>query len=288
MMKNIKEALLIFATVALVLLSIGIFSLKEKQKALKIEATSRLDAFRLSLSSLLDDVKDKERLKGKLEKRLDETSRESVALEVQLSQIKKISDESKEQLAVVKKDISTSRGRRKDLLVEKQQLLDKISSAESAILELEDRVDTLKQTTSALERHLRKMIRVSGIKKEETAPTEISEAKIEPEPVVGKTGPAVAEASTAAGVDALPADAGSPYLGGEVLVVNREFNFIVVSLGKRDGLEQGDCLAVYDGNKLLGEVFVETVRENISAASGGKNFDAYRIKAGNKVSRKGV
>ena len=60
-----------------------------------------------------------------------------------------------------------------------------------------------------------------------------------------------------------------------------EFNDTFVQIV--DGLEEGDSLNVYDGDKLLGKVFVETVRKNISAASGGKDLDSYRIRPGNKV-----
>lgn len=56
-------------------------------------------------------------------------------------------------------------------------------------------------------------------------------------------------------------------LKGKVLVVNREFEFIVVNLGSKDNLEMGAVLAVYRENNLIGRAKVEKVYENMSAAT---------------------
>ena len=270
MFKNIRDTLLVLITVVAVFLSIGFFSAKQKEKTKKDEAAINLDAFRITLTKLEDDVKDKEKLKSQLDKKLEELIRESQTLEVQISQIQKICDESEAQLATVENDIAMSRGKIKELLGEKEELAERVSKTQKELADLENRLAALTQATNALQRHRDNMKRVSGIKTappHQQRPAQPQEAVVPPEP------PWVVEAPI------LEKDS----LEGEVLVVNREFNFIVISLGKQSGLKEGDRLYVYDGEKSLGEVYVETVRENISAASGGKNLDAYRIKAGNKV-----
>ncbi|UCH11854.1 MAG: hypothetical protein JSW18_03235 [Candidatus Omnitrophota bacterium] len=279
MTKNTKETLLVVTAVILVILSIGLFISKEGQKGLKKEAAVGLNILRTSLNRLQDDFKDKEKLKNQFEKRLDELSRESASLEVQIIQIEKIYDKSEQQLAAIEKDMISSQQEIKDLLGQKKELTEKISSASSEVFDLENRLAILKQTTTALERHLKRMMRISGIKsegKERLPQKAISMAGTEIEP-------AATEATSPTVSLPLISSSKTTPLKGEVLVVNREFNFIVISLGKRNGLKEGDRLKVYDNHRLLGEVSVETVRENISAASGGKDLDAYRLRPGNKV-----
>lgn len=278
MIKNIIKALLIPIAIVLICLSIGFFIAKEKEKTKKEDATAGLNVLRISLIKLQGDFNDKEKLKNQYKKRLNELFRESASLEVQISQIKKIYDESEQQLAAVEKAISTSQDGIKKLLFEKKELRDKISLAETEIKKVENRLSILKQTTKALERHHKRMMRISKIK---TAP--ISETKKTSE--IASISPEIPAEITAE----IPSETSPVYyterasIEGEVLVVNREFNFIVISLGKQDDLKEGDRLSVYDGDKLLGQVYIETVRENISAATGGKDLDAYRMRAGNKV-----
>ncbi|GEM_PF-6843147 len=271
MFKHIRDTLLVLLTVVAVVLSIGYFNAKENEKAKKQQATSTLEALRIKLSALEDNTKDREKAKGEHETKLDSLVKEAAALEVQITQIQKICDESQAQLSTVESDIYSSQRKIKILLQEKQDLTEKISQAQTEIIELERRLDALLQVTDALERHKNKLMRISGIKAkspEQQAPS--AEAPAAAEPIIVPTPPPMPEET-------------KKYLNGEVLVANREFNFVVVSIGKQTGIKEGDRLYVYDGERCLGEIYVETVRENISAASGGKELDAYRIKAGNKV-----
>lgn len=56
-------------------------------------------------------------------------------------------------------------------------------------------------------------------------------------------------------------------LRGEVLIVNDEFNFLMIDLGKKDGLSAGTILGVYQDKKLLGKIRTEEVYTNISEAT---------------------
>ncbi len=70
---------------------------------------------------------------------------------------------------------------------------------------------------------------------------------------------------------------------GEVLTINREFSFLVISLGKRDGIKEGMVFNVKRDNRKLGEIRVETVRENISAAALIDKHVISSIRAGDEV-----
>lgn len=53
---------------------------------------------------------------------------------------------------------------------------------------------------------------------------------------------------------------------GEIISVDRETNFIIVSLGEEDGVKKDGVLAIYRGEQHLGDVKVSRVLPNMSAA----------------------
>jgi hypothetical protein len=65
-----------------------------------------------------------------------------------------------------------------------------------------------------------------------------------------------------------PATAPGPQsLAGKVLVVNREFNFVVINLGSKDGVKAGSRFAVLQGDRQVGTVEVERLYDNLCAAN---------------------
>ncbi len=73
----------------------------------------------------------------------------------------------------------------------------------------------------------------------------------------------------------------TPY--GEILTINREFAFIVISLGKRDGITKGMVFNIQRDNRNIGQIRVETARENISAAALTDKDTLSEIRAGDMV-----
>ncbi len=55
-------------------------------------------------------------------------------------------------------------------------------------------------------------------------------------------------------------------LEGQVLVVNTEFQFVVVNLGQKDGLKMDQQLQVYNGTMPIGKVQVERIYDTMSSA----------------------
>jgi hypothetical protein len=70
---------------------------------------------------------------------------------------------------------------------------------------------------------------------------------------------------------------------GEVLTVNREFAFLVINLGKSDGIAEGMRLKIMRDGRNLANVKVETVREHISAAALVDKENLSQIRAGDKA-----
>jgi cell shape-determining protein MreC len=55
-------------------------------------------------------------------------------------------------------------------------------------------------------------------------------------------------------------------LEGKVTVVNKEYNFAVINLGQKDGVNVGDQFSVTREGKVIGDIKVEKVHESMSAA----------------------
>ena len=59
---------------------------------------------------------------------------------------------------------------------------------------------------------------------------------------------------------------GGVKLSGEIVSVNQENNFVIVSLGQKSGVNIGDRLSVYRADAYVGEIEIIQVRTDISAA----------------------
>ncbi len=59
----------------------------------------------------------------------------------------------------------------------------------------------------------------------------------------------------------------TPTLTGKVLAVNSEYAFIIIDLGKINNLNLGDFLSVYRKDKFIGRVQIESVEEDVCAAT---------------------
>ena len=69
------------------------------------------------------------------------------------------------------------------------------------------------------------------------------------------------------GTMAQPAGAEPTSQEGHVIVVNREYDFVVMSLGRNHGLEIGQEFQIVRDNEVLGRVKVEKVYDELSAAA---------------------
>lgn len=58
-----------------------------------------------------------------------------------------------------------------------------------------------------------------------------------------------------------------PLLSGEISSVNEEYRFILVNLGRADGLSIGDILSVYRNGKFIGKAEVERLEERTAACA---------------------
>lgn len=77
-----------------------------------------------------------------------------------------------------------------------------------------------------------------------------------------------------------------PALEGKVLVVNKEYDFIVINLGNKDNIATGDTFEISRKDKNIGEVRVEEVRDTMSVATPVTKDMIKQIKEDDRALRK--
>lgn len=75
-------------------------------------------------------------------------------------------------------------------------------------------------------------------------------------------------------------------LEANVLVVNRDYNFAVINLGSKDGVNVGDIFSVYHNANYIGDVNIEKVHDAMSATGPISAPMKDSISEGDKVVRK--
>ncbi|MFH0738912.1 MAG: hypothetical protein V2A59_03525 [Candidatus Omnitrophota bacterium] len=72
----------------------------------------------------------------------------------------------------------------------------------------------------------------------------------------------------------------------KVLVVNKDYNFVVINMGSRDGVRVGDVFSVYHNAKYVGDVKVDKVHDSMAAAGFSSADMKDKISEGDKVEAK--
>lgn len=72
-------------------------------------------------------------------------------------------------------------------------------------------------------------------------------------------------------------------LNGKVLVVNREFNFVVIDIGKKDGANIGNQLAVYQDSQEIATIQIEKLYDTMATAVILPGSQTEKLKENNTV-----
>ncbi|OGX38145.1 MAG: hypothetical protein A3C53_02935 [Omnitrophica WOR_2 bacterium RIFCSPHIGHO2_02_FULL_68_15] len=231
---------------------------KEELTKAKADLEAKVEALNGQVTSLMDKAKEL----------ADEIATERQAVE-----------DAKVELTSTQAELDDAAGRLDTERREKLALADELAKAKQDTKKVQDDLTQLRQAKEALERRVKEMM-TAGTSPETIVVTPSSGA------APATTGAAIAK--PAPPVQQVPPLKGAPTAAasaGTVLVVNREFNFIVVSFGEKDGLKPGQFLEVLRANRVIGKVQVERVYENMSAANLLPEQTKTEIKEGDVVRR---
>jgi len=184
-------------------------------------------------ASMKSELEETIAIKDELQVRVDEAMQEALVLAGQIEEEKRIKDEALAQMEAAVGQMEGLENQVKLERKEKQRLAVTLKNAENKNEKLESDLGQLKLAKKSLEKKLKDALKRRGVK--------LDKIVVSPKE-----------------------KAGAPQ--GRVLVVNREFDFVVVNLGESDGLEVGTALEILSDGQVIGKAEVEKIYGNMSAA----------------------
>jgi len=270
-LKNIKEVILIILIVVAVAAGGWFFLLKNTAVASRTTAQDILFQEKIAKKKAEEIFSREEKDKNGLKQSVDKVMEDVKALEAEYIAIKRQKDSISKKINNLKTVTQQANRKIEQTTANLEDLKKRIANIVKDTLNLTDDLDLAEKTTNALKERLEDYPKKPESYYEETAVAageqeyyqededryEEYEQTYQPEyeEVVREQVESYAPAGSA------------PELVGEILTINREFDFIVVNLGNRDGMEEGMLIDIYRGETLLGQAVIETARENISAAA---------------------
>lgn len=242
MVKRILRIILILMFLVTVTADGLLFFVKEAERAKRIEIEEKLwneKVLKKRSEKRFAKLSEEHNVFVKKKESLD---KEVTALELEVSKIKSEVGNLKKKLSNITKQISSNEeeiaAAEKSIASSKRKtaaVIEEIWNMKKNITELEKQREDLLKELSTYSKPL------VDIKEDET---ELSKEEI----------PSIEKSK-------------EPLLKGEILTINREFNFVVINLGKADGIDEEMVLEVRRDKDVLGQIQVETVKDHISAAA---------------------
>jgi TolA-binding protein len=238
-----KSFRLVIIILVLLCLGLGIFA------AVSFTGLQKANSERLTTENTLNSLKDE---KAALDKELSEQKKTKLDLEAQLADMKgKVSalQDKAEKLAAMLADEKKAREDAEDQLSSKSRELDDVKtnweSEKISRTSLQEQYDKIFKEFSSLQDQLKAVSSDNDNLRKQVEDLQ-AKKEVELDKIVVKPG-----------VDA----------EGKVLVVNKEFNFIVVAAGNNKGISPGVVFGVFRDGKLIAKAQVEKVYETMSAAN---------------------
>ncbi len=259
--------LIVLVLVFLTSTTIG-FYLYQQEHLKNIELEERIEE--LGVKQKIAEAKylEAEKVLSSLEEKLKESEKQIGELNNALSLEKKNREEVSAEFEQIKVDLEQRKGLMQELedKLSKAQEKEKIAQSKLTVLsnekkELEDKLRELQGSSQGVE--LGKIV----VATEPVAPSKPQKVKVKQEKEAEKP----AEPKT---------------LEGKVLVVNKEYNFVVINLGSKEGVSLGDTFTIFKESSPVGDIKVEKLHDSMSAAGFLSEDVKNKVKEGDKVVKK--
>jgi len=282
-----KVPVLILAVLIIVamLLSGGLYYFLQKERMANLSLNQQLTDIQEKQTITEAKLEESKKMISAFEAKLKETQTQIESLSSDLEAEKSAKQESLTQVERLQTELEQQKLLRADLekrlgdaqgQIKKSQ--EQLAHLETNKVELEEKVKALETKSKDLEAKVQGIelgtIVVNPEAKDTAKKTSKKTAK-ETKKQVAK--PKVQEVKTpVAAVTPMSSD-------GSVLVVNKDYNFVVINLGAREGIKAGSVFSVFHNDKYIGDVKVEKVHESMSAAGFVSNNIKEKIFEGDKV-----
>jgi hypothetical protein len=264
------------------------FYLLQNERAKTQELSLKIEELNAKQKITETQLKDSEKVIAETKVKLQEAGSQIDSLKGDLQRETSARQEAMAMMDQVKPDLESQKKSRADLEKRFVQAQDDLKKTQDQLKELDSKKTDLEAKINILEAKA-KSVELGNIvvTPEPTTVAPVStEAK--PAPVAKakekKAEPAKKKAAAQKETATLKQ---APSGEGSVLVVNKDYNFTVISLGNKDGVRTGDVFSVYHNNKYLGDIKVEKVHDSMSAAGFLSADMKNKINEGDKVLQKG-
>ena len=264
-------------------------SFQMRERDLRVARENELRLVKGEKDELEEQLSEVRQAKSRIERELADAKDDLEAAARQLAderqekeQLAKTAEDRQQQIDRMLQDLEQARGDQRILTDQLGRLRDEHTALQRQMTSLNQAKTQLEQKVVELSKH----------------PTvELDKVVVHPPAASGPTVSAgafdsAASPRTQADADTASSDAASsppsPSVGasplqGQIIVVNREYDFIVVNLGSNQGLALGQEFQVVRGDQVLGRVKVEKVYEELSAAAILPNSNKDAIREGDAV-----
>ena len=251
------RTLLLFVMIILSLgLAGGVYMLLQKEHAKNIELQTQLEDVTAKQRVAETRLEESKKIISDMETKLQDAQGKIDGLNADLQKEKNAKQEAIAQIDELKSEIDNQKQLRADIERKFIQAQDDLKRTQVQIKELGIQ-------KSDLEARVRDaQAKAKELETKASSPVELGTVVVNPETAQ----PAAEAPEQNIGSMLEPQDASSQGLEGKVLVINKDYNFAVVNLGSRDGINLGSIFSVYHGDQYLGDLKVEKVHDSMAAA----------------------
>lgn len=217
-------------TIASVQLWVG----RNSEKAKRIWAEDQLRKITAAKEELEEEKEELTKAKEALAAQVGDLTSQAKAISDQLASEKRARESLTSELAKVRDEAADLKDRLDTERQEKLTVTEELSKAKQSYQALSNELTTIRQAKEALEKRVKEMLSTRAKEAEQIVVKPTEAARV---------------------------------LEGKVLVVNREFNFVVINLGSKDGIASGSAFTISKEGRTVGRAQVERIYENMSAAN---------------------
>lgn len=262
----ILNVLLIASTIFLIS-AVSLFFMRQAEMEKRVALEKKLVELNKEKERLAKDLDEAIVIKNDLEIKLGSLQAKAALLEGQLAEEKRGREVVWSQLENEKRESKKLVDDITKLKEEKEEIALNLASIKSECEMLKERLSNVQQAKEVLENKLKEVL---------------SKKEVELEKIVVRPETASARGISAGETNSVPASDANA-VKGEVLIVNKKFDFVVVNLGENAGMKPGTDLGLYRNGQFLAMLQVEKVHASMSAAKippEAKNID---IREGDEV-----
>jgi len=255
---SVGTILLVVALVLAALSAVNFALGRNAERTKRVWLEGQLEKMTKTKESLQKERDELAKTKEVLETQLNDITTQAKALSDQFAQEKRAREALNTEMGQVRKDLSARNEELGKVQKEKLTLTEGLAKAKQSYQALSNELTTLRQAKEALERRVKEMLSLQAQ---------------EAEKIIVK--PSAFQ----------PASETARSLEGKVLVVNRDFNFVVVNLGSKDGVKVGDQFSLWHEGKAVAKAQVEKIYDAMAAATLLTEELKGQVKEGDQVRR---